>query len=240
MFSSTSSARAFATLLATASAAFALSAQAQTVTPIPLSALTAYSWGSSTVTQDPAGYPSGSALIQSTAGGWQWAGGMEFNSGSNPSVYNALKQAALTSGSLNMRATFSSAFLSGAAVQYLGITTNQNTGTSNWVQTNVGFASTPITDPQTLDFSMPIVASSSLVQPADFSSNFYVDPNASTISFGFGVNTNGSTVGGFVIESMSVSAVPEPGTYALLAGSAITGLGVAGGRRLRPRSTRRR
>lgn len=208
---------------------------AQSTTPIPLTALTAYSWGSSTVTQNPSGYPAGSALVQSTGGGWQWAGGMEFNSGSNPTVYNALKQAALTSGSLTVRATFSNAFLSGSPVQYLGITTNQNTGTSGWVQTNFGFASTPITDPQTLEFTMPIVASSSLVQPGDFSSNFYVDPTASTISFGFGVNTNGSTVGGYVFESMSVTAVPEPGTYALLAGSAIVGLGISRGRRLRHR-----
>jgi hypothetical protein len=230
MLPSTSFKLALATAVAVASS---MTGFAQTVTPIPLSALTAYSWSSSTVTQDPAGYPTGSALVQSTAGGWQWAGGMEFNSGSNPTVYNALKQAALTSGSLTVRATFSNAFLSGSPVQYLGITTNQNTGTSGWVQTNVGYASTPITDPQTLEFTMPIVASSSLVQPGDFSSNFYVDPTASTISFGFGVNTNNSTVGGYVFESMSVTAVPEPGTYALLAGSAIAGLGISRGRRLR-------
>jgi hypothetical protein len=208
---------------------------AQSTTPIPLTALTAYSWGSSTVTQNPIGYPAGSALVQSTGGGWQWAGGMAFNSGSNPDVYNALKLAALNSGSLTVRATFSTAFLSGSAAQYLGITTNQNTGTSGWVQTNVGYASTPITSPQTLEFTMPIVASSSLVQPGDFSSNFYVDPTASTISFGFGVNTNNSTVGGYVFESMAVTAVPEPGTYALLAGSAIVGLGISRGRRLRHR-----
>jgi hypothetical protein len=202
-----------------------MTVMAQSTTPIPLSALTAYSWGSSTVTQDPAGYPSGSALVQSTGGGWQWAGGMSFSGTSNPAVYNALKQAALTSGTLNVRATFSQAFLSGSPVEYLGITTNQNTGTSGWVQTNVGYASTPITTPQTIDFTLPIVASSSLIQPPDFSSNFYVDPDASTISFGFGVNANSSTVGGYVFESMSVSAVPEPGTYALLAGSAIAGVG---------------
>ena len=187
------------------------------------------------MTQNPSGYPAGSALVQSTGGGWQWAGGMAFNSGSNPDVYNALKLAALNSGSLTVRATFSTAFLSGSAAQYLGITTNQNTGTSGWVQTNVGYASTPITSPQTLEFTMPIVASSSLVQPGDFSSNFYVDPTASTISFGFGVNTNNSTVGGYVFESMAVTAVPEPGTYALLAGSAIVGLGISRGRRLRHR-----
>jgi hypothetical protein len=230
--------RAFAVLLVAVSAG-SVTAHAQTVTSIPLSALSAYSWGSSTVTQDPAGYPSGSALVQSTGGGWQWAGGMSFSSSSNPDVYNALKQAALTSGSITVRATFSTAFLSGDPVQYLGITTNQNTGTSGWVQTNVGFASTPITTPQTLDFSLPIVASSSLVQPADFSSNFYVDPTASTISFGFGVNTNSATVGGYVFESMSVSAVPEPGTYALLAGSVIAGLGATSCRRLRPGKFRR-
>jgi hypothetical protein len=39
-------------------------------------------------------------------------------------------------------------------------------------------------------------------------------------------------VGGFVIESLAVTAVPEPGTYALLAGSAIVGLGISRGRRL--------
>jgi hypothetical protein len=49
------------------------------------------------------------------------------------------------------------------------------------------------------------------------------------------VNTDGTAVGGFVIESLAVTAVPEPGTYALLAGSAIVGMGISRGRLLRYR-----
>ena len=208
---------------------------AQSTTPIPLTALTAYSWGSSTVTQNPSGYPAGSALVQSTGGGWQWAGGMAFTSSSNPTVYEALRQAALNSGTISLTATFSPAFLSGSPATYLGVTTNQQTGTANWVQTNFGYASMPLSGNQTVTFNLPIVASSSSVQPGDFTSNFYIDPNAASIGFGFGVNTDGGAVGGFVIESMAVTAVPEPGTYALLAGSAIVGLGISRGRRLRHR-----
>jgi len=93
----------------------------------------------------------------------------------------------------------------------------------------------PLSGNQTVTFNQPIVASSSSVQPGDFTSNFYIDPNAASIGFGFGVNTDGTAVGGFVIESLAVTAVPEPGTYALLAGSAIVSLGISRGRRLRHR-----
>lgn len=194
-------------------------AAAQTTTPIPLTALTAYSWASGTVQQDPAGYPAGSALIRSTGSAWQWIAGMSVSSSSNPSAYNALRQAALNSGTLTINVTFDPAAYTSTSLDWLGLTTNQQCSASGWVQTNVGYASTPITTPQSVTFTLPILPTSASTSTANFSDppNFYVDPSLSQIDFGFGVNTNASTQGGLVITSMSVSAVPEPATWALLA-----------------------
>jgi hypothetical protein len=199
------------------------SSSGQTTTPIPLTALTAYSWASGTVQQDPAGYPSGSALIRSTGSAWQWIAGVSVSPGSNPAVYNALRQAALNSGTLTINATFDPAAYTSTSLDWLGLTTNQPCSSSGWVQTNVGYASTPITSPQSYTFTMPILPTSASTTTANFSNppKFYVDPSLSEISFGFGVNTNSATQGGLVITSMSVSAVPEPATWALLAAAGL-------------------
>jgi hypothetical protein len=209
------------------------SASAQTTTPVPLTALTAYSWSSGIVQQNPGGYPAGSALLRSTGSAWQWIGGMSFSSSSNPEVYEALRQAALNSGTLTIDATFDPAAFTSTDLQWLGITTNQQCGAGNWVQTNVGYASTPVTVPQPQTFTMQILPTSSSVTPPDFTNppKLYVDPSLATISFGFGVNTNSATQGGFVISSMSVTAVPEPGTWAMLAAAGVAG--IAGVRRRR-------
>lgn len=208
-----------ASLAALALIASVRPSSAQTTTPIPLTALTAYSWASGTVQQNPAGYPAGSALIRSTASAWQWIAGVSVSPSSNPSVYNALRQAALNSGTLTINATFDPAAYTSTSLDWLGLTTNQQCSSSNWVQTNVGYASTPVTTPQSVTFTMPILPTSASTTTANFSSppNFYVDPSLSQIDFGFGVNTNSATQGGLVITSMSVSAVPEPATWALLA-----------------------
>jgi hypothetical protein len=199
------------------------SSSGQTTTPIPLTALTAYSWASGTVQQDPAGYPSGSALIRSTGSGWQWIAGISVSPSSNASAYNALRQAALNSGTLTINATFDPAAYTSSSLGWLGLTTNQQCSSSGWVQANVGYANTPITSPQSYTLTMPILPTSASTTTADFSDppNFYVDPSLSQIDFGFGVNTNSATQGGLVITSMSVSAVPEPATWALLAAAVL-------------------
>ena len=186
------------------------SSQAQTTTAVPMSALTT-SWQPGSVTQNPSGYPAGSALLQANGTGWSWIAGMSFSDSSNQAVYQALRDAALNSGTLTINAAFDTSAYSSSNLEYLGISTYQQVGASNWVQTNVGYASTPITTSQPQTFTLAIQPASSTSSLSDWSNPpiLYVDPTKSTIDFGFGVNTNGETRGGYVITSMSVTAAPR-------------------------------
>jgi hypothetical protein len=217
-------------------ALLAAPALAQQVTPVPSSALTVENWmssGSVTV-QSPT-----SALVGQSTAGFRWDVSFFVDSSNNPDVYNAIKAAANNGGSLDYTIRFDPSLIvvPGAQPTFIGVNTFYQTddAVSNFIQNYnipiLGSADFPVTTEQSLPVSIPIGAWTTPTVPANGTGTAWFEPNGGWYKVGFGLNFDNASSVGFYLDSIQVTAVPEPGSFALIAAGAGLMAGVANRRR---------
>jgi len=231
MLPSTSSRLALAVAVVVASSGIGF---AQTVTPIPSSSLAVESWmtaGSLAVQS------STSALVGQSTSGFQWDVCFFVNSTPEPSVYYAIKNAAINGGTLNYSIRFDpSLIVATTQPTFIGVNSFYQTGdvADNFVQNYntpiLGSDAFPLTSPRLFDISLPIESWTTPTVPGNGTGKAWFEPSGGWFKVGFGLNFNNATSVGFYLDNMSVTAVPEPSSMSFL-GLAATAVGAAAIRR---------
>lgn len=211
------------------------SALAQVSTPVPASALTVESWmpqGSVSV-QSPT-----SALVGQASNGYHWDVSFFVDANNNPTVYNAIKSATTSGGSLDYTVRFDPSLIVAPTTQptFMGVNSFYQSGvaTNNFIQNYntpiLGSSDFPLTAPRTFNVSIPIAAWTEPTVPASGTGTAYFEPAGTWYKVGFGLNFNNATSSGFYLDNVAVTAVPEPASLSLLGGAVM--LAAAAGRRL--------
>lgn len=217
----------------------ASSASAQTSTPVPASALTVESWmpNGSVSVQSPT-----SALVGQASNGYHWDVSFFVDANNNPAVYNAIKSAATSGGSLDYTVRFDPSLIvvPGAQPTFMGVNSFYQSGvaTNNFIQNYnlpiLGSSDFPLTAPQSINVSIPIQAWTEPTVPANGTGTAFFEPAGSWYKVGFGMNFDNASSSGFYLDNLAVTAVPEPATLSVGVGAGLAAW--AAGRRRRRRS----
>jgi hypothetical protein len=190
----------------------------QTVTPVPSSALSVESWmtAGSLAVQSPT-----SALVGQSSSGFRWDVSYFVNSGTEPSVYNAIKDAAANGGSLNYRIRFDPSLITATTQPtFIGVNSFYQTGdvANNFIQNYntpvLGSDAFPLTGERLFDISLPIQPWTTPTVPGNGTGNAWFEPSGGWFKVGFGLNFDNATSVGFYLDNMSITAVPEPSSLA--------------------------